>query len=448
MMVVRGAIALLAKLFDVFSDQTENKGEQLMQILPSEIIQLLENFRPLMRIEVFETFTLLLAGLFVGDAKHGTVRASVFAPADYQPARISDFFTKHRVSPQQLMATLTASVLRLCYGGQLPVRMFWIADSTLTEKPYAKKIASLGLFHRSKRVSGRAKHLKGHCYVCAAHLYQYLDEGGRLAWASALCGALLYVKGQSIPALAGQLAAQLRLPNGVRHVWLVDRGILSRPLLRAVAALNQFALGRAKANQVVYFAPRRQAKRGRKKTFGQKCRLDRLLKQFPERLRRQAGKLWVQGKEREVKIYDAEILLRGVYRGRACQARVLVVLVPELKKLKPWYLLTTDLELDVLEAVKAYAGRAQVEVNFDEAKELGLGHYQGRSGSGVRRWVVLICLTQAFLKLAATAQLKLELPKLNWSWYPRETTVGQLRRRLIEHCSPRISRTLAPMPTA
>ena len=415
-----------------------------MQILPSEILQLLENFRPLMRVEVFETFTLLLAGLFVGDAKHGTVRASVLAAADYQPARISDFFTTHRVSPQQLMAKLTELVLRLCYGGQPPERMFWIADSTLTEKPYAEKIASLGFFHRSKRVVGRAKHLKGHCYVCAAHLYQHLD--GR--WASVLCGALLYVKGQSIPALVGQLAAQLRLPNGVRHVWLVDRGILSRPFLRAVEALNQFALGRAKANQVVYFAPRRQPKKGRKKTFGQKCRLDRLRTQFPERLREQSGKLWVQGKERDVKIYDAEILLRGVHKGRACQARVLVVVVPELKRLKPWYLLTTDLELDVCEAAKAYAGRAQIEVNFDEAKELGLGHYQGRSGSGVRRWAVLVCLTQAFLKLAATGQLKVELPKLNWSWYRRETTVGQLRRRLIEHCRPRISRTLAQTPTA
>ncbi len=130
-----------------------------MNILPSVIIQLLENFRPLMRVEVFETFTLLLTGLLVGEAKHGTVRSSVFAPADYQPARISDFFTTHRVSPQKLMARFTELVLRLCHSETLLERMFWIADSTHTEKPYAEKIASLGLFHRTKRVVGRAKHL-------------------------------------------------------------------------------------------------------------------------------------------------------------------------------------------------------------------------------------------------------------------------------------------------
>jgi hypothetical protein len=46
------------------------------------------------------------------------------------------------------------------------------------------------------------------------------------------------------------------------------------------------------------------------------------------------------------------------------------------------------LELGVRETVQAYARRAQVEVSFDEAKELGLGHYQVRSDSGIRRWPV------------------------------------------------------------
>jgi hypothetical protein len=153
------------------------------------------------------------------------------------------------------------------------------------------------------------------------------------------------------------------------------------------------------APRISIFAPRRQPKKGRKKTYGRKCRVDRLVRNFPERLRKQHGELHVQGKERRIDIYDAEILLRGVHKGRALKARVILVIVPGLKKLKPWHLVTTDLQLEVIAAVEAYAGRAQVEVNFDEAKELRLGHYQGRSGSGVRRWAVLVCLSQALLKL-------------------------------------------------
>jgi hypothetical protein len=97
-----------------------------------------------------------------------------------------------------------------------------------------------------------------------------------------------------------------------------------------------------RADQVVYFVPRRQSRRGRKKSYGRKCRVDQLPTRFPERLRKQRGELYVQGKERKVEIYDAEILLRGVHQGRASQARVIVVMVPELKKLNPWYLVTTE----------------------------------------------------------------------------------------------------------
>jgi hypothetical protein len=235
-------------------------------------------------------------------------------------------------------------------------------------------------------------------------------------------------------------------PLGCANAGVVDRGILCRTLLCGLEALKQFALGRVRCNQVVYFAPEHQPQRGRQRLDGQKCRVDQLRALFPTRLREQSLKLTVWGKERVVKVWDAEVLLRGVWPGRALQVRILIIVVPELKKLKPWYLLTTDLELDPLAAVGVYAGRVQIEVNFDEAKELGLGHYQGRSAHGVRRWPVLICLVQTLLKLVAMGVIPVELPTLNWSWYQREDTVGQIRRRLVEFCRPSISRTLGALP--
>jgi hypothetical protein len=151
-------------------------------------------------------------------------------------------------------------------------------------------------------------------------------------------------------------------------------------------------------------------------------------------------KLRVWGQERKVEVYSSEVLLRGVFKGRALPARIMIVVVPSLP-LDPWFLVTTDLELDPCEAVQTYDGRYQIEVNFDEVKELGLGHYQGRTGQGVRRWPLFLAAVQTLLKLMATGILAVELPKLNWSWYRREDTVGQVRRRLIERCRPRLSRT-------
>ena len=410
-----------------------------MESLPPELVSFIQQMRSLFRAEVFESFCYLLTGILIGEAKQGTVRSSVFAPESYWPQRLSDLFCRHKVSHQAFMAKLVEIALKVVYPLGPVERLFWIADVTYTEKPHARQVASTGLFHRTKEVTGRAKHLKGHCYVFAAHLYETGTETGK-RWVSVLVGALLYVKGRSIPRLVGQLAGHLRLPEGVRPVWVGDRGLISRPLLRAIGGLGQFVLGRVRCNQVVYFAPlRHSARRRRPKLFGQKCRVDKLLKRFPQRVRPQKMRLRIRGKERTVQVFDSEVLLRGVWAGRAWPARVIVVVVPGLK-LKPWYLLTTDLMLDPLEAVRVYDGRYQIEINFDEVKELGLGHYQGRSGQGVRRWPLFLSFAQMLLKFIATGLISVSLPELNWSWYTKENTLGQVRRRLIELCRPRISR--------
>src|SRR5256885_16766954 len=82
-----------------------------MESLPPALLDFISMFRPLLRAEVFESFTYLLCGLLIGEAKHGTVRASVFAPTAYQPQRLSDLFCQHKLSRQALMAQLSEHVL-------------------------------------------------------------------------------------------------------------------------------------------------------------------------------------------------------------------------------------------------------------------------------------------------------------------------------------------------
>lgn len=62
------------------------------------------------------------------------------------------------------------------------------------------------------------------------------------------------------------------------------------------------------------------------------------------------------------------------------------------------------LKLAVVQTSRPTPG-AQIEV-----KDLGVGAYQGRSGSGVRRWPALLCIAQSLLKLAATSIIKVPLP--------------------------------------
>ena len=182
-----------------------------MDSLPLALTTIVSAFQPLMRVEVFASFCYLLTGILLGEAKAGTVRASVFAPAEYWPQRLSDLFCHHKLSGQAMMAQLTTITLTTLYPQGLPKRLFGIADATYTEKPYAQHVASVDWLHRLKYVAGRAKALKGHCYVFAAHLYT-TGEGPVRHWVSVLVGALLYVKGRSIPSLVGPWPSSCACP--------------------------------------------------------------------------------------------------------------------------------------------------------------------------------------------------------------------------------------------
>jgi hypothetical protein len=134
-----------------------------MDSLPFTRTAILQTFQPLMRAEVWTSFGYLLTGVLSGEAKAGTVRASVFAPADDWPQRLSDLFCRHKLLGQAGMAHLASLALTLLYPQGLPARLFWIADATYTAKSYARHIAAVDWLHRLKYVAGRGKTLKGHC---------------------------------------------------------------------------------------------------------------------------------------------------------------------------------------------------------------------------------------------------------------------------------------------
>ena len=348
-----------------------------MESLPPAIVDFIHLLRPLFRAEVFTSFSYLMLGILIGEAKYGTARASVFAGPNYWPQRLSDLFCRHKLSHQAFMAKLVEAALACLYPTGLPARLFWLADSTYSEQPSAKRLASIGLFHRPKRVAGPAKPRHGHCDVLAAHL-DTQATATLPRWARGHVGTGVYVKGRAIPPLVGAVAQQLRLPRTLRHVGLGARGMLRRPLRRALEGLGHRGVGTVRCTQVVYCAPpaaggQTAPRQRRPRVYGQKCRVDQLRSHCPERLREQKMMLRVHGRERIVRLWDTLVLLRGVWRGRALPIRVLVLVVPGLQ-LKPWYLLTTDLDLDPRDAVRAYDGRYQIEVNMDAAKELGLGH--------------------------------------------------------------------------
>jgi hypothetical protein len=294
----------------------------------------------------------------------------------------------------------------------LPQRLLWRADSPSAETPEATRTAAIGVLHRTTRVGGRAQHLPGPGSVFAAPL-STPATATLPPWASVRGGALVSVQGRALPALVGALAPQRRLPRAVRHVWRGARGIRSRPLLRALSKRDHCVRGSVRGTQVVSCAPAAPAAGPATRQLpvaGQQYRGDPLHSRGADRLREQQRVLRVHGRERIVNVWEVTALLRGVWRGRALPVRMILLWVPG-RKLQPWDVLTTALDREPREAVRASEGRDHIELHSADVKERGVEHDHGRSGQGVRRWSLLLCLGQRILKCIATRVLPVELPE-------------------------------------
>ena len=71
-----------------------------MESLPLPLTTSLQTFQSLMRAEVFSSFSYLLTGVLIGEAKAGTARASVFAPRRLlAPTSVGSVLASQAVGP-------------------------------------------------------------------------------------------------------------------------------------------------------------------------------------------------------------------------------------------------------------------------------------------------------------------------------------------------------------
>jgi hypothetical protein len=320
----------------------------------------------------------------------------------------------------RLMVELTEMVLRSLYRGSLPAHLFWVFDSTYLEKVYAKATDGVMIHHRPHPKAGQSRWLKGHGLMLVAHLYQKSTHLFR----AFLLGGLLYLKEATFVELGQQMVKVIPFPKSTNNVLITDRGLTSIKLAKAICEEGLYTLGRVKANGRFYLrATQADYKgKGRRPIYGEKFRADCAPK---EKMERAEMTLPVNGKLMDGVVYRGTFLRRGL-AGPVDLFRV------EVGDLTPWLLMLTDKTLSTEEAIWAYYGRSQIEVAISEAKGLGLDDYRGRREAGVRRWPMVIGAVHSLLQLVGVGCLKLKLPPQGWSWYPKETTVGAIQRRLIQ----------------
>ena len=110
----------------VVSDQTDNL-ELLMHSLPLELVSFIQSLRPLMRTEVFDSFSYLICGILIGEAKYGTVRAKCLCAS-----RLPSSTALGSVLPPQVIASTVHGGSRSTrFGSDLPSR---IAKAALLDR--------------------------------------------------------------------------------------------------------------------------------------------------------------------------------------------------------------------------------------------------------------------------------------------------------------------------
>ena len=388
--------------------------------LPPALQTALAPFRFLFHADTWPVFLGVLAGLLTGHTTLACVRASLLT-AGVKWHQCCDFYRRARWSRTAFLRATTALVLQTLYPAGLPARLWWVADTTTSDKPSARKVFGIRRFWRHCRRPGQAPVHQGHGWVLLAHLYQRPDR----AWQALLVGALLWLqlRRASPGQLTAALVAQLGLPSQVTHVVVSDRGLSSRELVRALRAQGCHSVTRLRRNTVVYTPapPPATPRRGHPRKYGDKYRVDALDRAL---LMPTAVTVWVDGR------WQAATAWRGSFWRKGLPEMVEIVLV-ETARRAPWYLQATDPTLSTEEIVAGYHGRHAIEPAIQQANALGLDRYHGRTARGVRRWPLPICLAHSLLALVALGALPLDLPELGWPWYRREDTVGQVRRRLL-----------------
>jgi hypothetical protein len=209
-------------------------------------------------------------------------------------------------------------------------------------------------------------------------------------------------------------------------------------------------IGRIRKDTKLYYLPRSddQPPLGRRRLYGKRAPTPEALRQDSSR-EWELLKVWAAGKEHCFKIKTlAPLLWRPATANHKLRLIVIAPLAYRPRKgsrllyRQPAYLICSDTDISVQQALQAYVWRWDIEVNFrDEKSLLGVGQAQVRNEASVEKVPQLLVIAYAILLLAAhrafaTVPLAQIIPPPKWrpqrksSRHSTQELINQLRGEL------------------
>lgn len=361
--------------------QNPSQRSKKMKILeiPNEFREMLLPFREFMTAPQFKHFTKYTFGLIVAETKKKTVEGinALYAEKNDR-SNLTRFMTQ---SPLQMEPILNKALQRHWKHLNIPVRsnFFLIIDDSDTEKS-GKKMQGAGYF---KCHNGEKQYVFGHNFVLmlASCDSVAVPVGIRLYLKEQYC------EGQKIPFKSkNQLAAELlkgfRPPKSVRVSVLFDSWYLNPTVVKSCQEKGYPYISQAKSNRTIYvegekFSTTQYAKRQRGKALKQTSYVPR---------------------SQNSPVKAKSLLVRLNRLGKVC------LVISRNEEGKYVFLVTDHLRVPMVEVIRRYDTRWDIECYFRDAKQhLGLGEYQMRSLQGIVRHlytVMIACILLAQLKLS------------------------------------------------
>ena len=336
---------------------------------------------------------------------------------------------------ERTLCSIAAPTAR-CHGRQL-----WALDDLKVLKSGNKIWGACSFHEYTSRSPNRPETVWAHNWVlCGAlklgHRRTFLPTIGRLYMRKAQMpeGERFRTK----PELAVQMLRDCANSTEGPHLAIFDGGYaissVVEPLLSPPPGQPRIDwLTRLRYDSRLYERPasRRPGQMGRPCKWGQRLPAPKDADLWPCRWR--SGKALVYGKMR--RICYKKLLCQWHPAGAAARLHAFVFQVESYKK--PWYLVTSDLQLKAQQVIGYYCCRfAQEDAHRDLKQHLGLGVGQGRLKSVVLRTFQLRLVAMTLLRVMGAA-LDLAHGDVWWSkppWYPhkRRGSLRDIKRVLTE----------------
>ena len=306
--------------------------------------------------------------------------------------------------------------------------------------------------HRNGRNPNRPKLVMAHNWVVCGDL---VPGNGHEPWTYLPTASRLYLRQSQLPPgetfatkdqMVLQMLQQANADSLLKLLALLDGGLAHGPLLRGCLEqprpINFITRPRSDARIYRPLPPEKKAastqsrrrgkrKRGRKPQWGK--RLPAPCKHRSWRIPWQSGKTWVYGRVRTFRCKMLEC--HWSVTGPRQLVHVFVFEVDGYEK--PWYLVTSALDLTAAQVLEAYAARFRLEDGIrDHKQRMGMEQVRAWTKNPILR---TFCMQQLAITLLRLMQWRLEadgVPCFTPSpWNPRKTRTSLLDlRRLLWRC--------------